>query len=175
MTVVTGNIADLTATGTVPAAGWLRVSLLRPVVDDPIVTTHPIDLTVLDGDVAFTVAPSAVDNAYLIDTRAFAGLPRWCVQVPDVASITLTELVTDHQVDPATLDPAAEAPAAWTIALAETNTEVAEVRALAEAGSTPEQLESAIGAFFTENPVVASDTEWGDDPYPTLIFENGLA
>jgi hypothetical protein len=31
-----------------------------------------------------------------------------------------------------------------------------------------------IAEYFENNPILASSVEWGDDPRPTLIFENGL-
>jgi hypothetical protein len=31
-----------------------------------------------------------------------------------------------------------------------------------------------IAAYFEDYPLVASSIEWGDDPRPQLIFENGL-
>lgn len=43
-----------------------------------------------------------------------------------------------------------------------------------EGNVSDEQIAQALEDYFTDNPITAASTEWGDAPYPTLIFENGL-
>lgn len=50
------------------------------------------------------------------------------------------------------------------------------VEALRAEIGTPsdESIATAVEDYFEENPLEAGDLEWGDDPTPTVVFENGL-
>lgn len=115
-------------TGNVRAVGRIRATpTRRRTVGDAIVLPNPFSAALVDGVVIVELAATSADWAWKIDEQTPAAATRYVV-VPDSPDVIGYEDLVD--VDPATLDPAAEPEAAWDIALDATN---ARVTALEEA------------------------------------------
>lgn len=106
MVDVTGTIESLTGTAT-PAAvdGTLTISLVYPIIDDPATSTAPFATTAVAGLFSFSLPASISGNAYNFVFQGIAGLRVFYIQVPNVASITLADLINSHQVDHGSLVP----------------------------------------------------------------------
>jgi hypothetical protein len=97
-----------------PAAGVLEwIPTRRRTVDTHIVLPDAIQVPLTGGVADVEVDATGPDWAWRVVERARRGTTRYVV-VPDVAEAEYSELV---DVDPATLDPAAEPEAAWGLAL----------------------------------------------------------
>lgn len=160
------DVRDFDLPQPVPAEGVILVRPILPSLGEDYVTTTQEAL--IDASVV-TILELDQDYYYFIP-RNLPGLTRWSFDLTAVSGeLNLTDLIQDHQIDPTTLEPLTGAP--QTVQEA-----IAELQAIVEnGGASEEQIETAVGVYLTENPVIASDTEWGDDPKPTTVFQNGLA
>ena len=101
-----------------PLAGSMWATKLNAplTVDGPVFTTETTGHHFGHGSTP-ALDPSGATDAYrLLLTGASVGMPAdvYTVQVPDVESITISDLILNHSVDPATLVPTdPEAVAAW--------------------------------------------------------------
>lgn len=102
--------------GNVRAVGRIRATpTRRRTVGDAIVLPKPFEAMLTDGVATIELAATGNDWCWKIEERADAHNIRY-VTVPDSGSTLGYEDLTD--VDPATLDPAAEPEASWALALA---------------------------------------------------------
>jgi len=129
MVLVPVSARDLTGTGgKAPAGASVDVGLLYvdASTEDVLTTrTFPVMLDA-DGYGEFSVPTSSPGNAYRIRTRGWNTNQQWYVAVPNVAAISLAELIRDHQVDPATLAPGYEAAPGWAVEATELRRLIAE-------------------------------------------------
>ena len=118
MVQVIGNIQDLDGIATRnPDGANVEVALHTYRVDsDDILTTKSFTVPVINGYADFIVEPSALGSAYRIRFYGLPGLPQVYVAVPNQASVSLSELLLHHQVDPTTLQPTYIPAPAWVIA-----------------------------------------------------------
>jgi len=171
MALISASAVDLDGgNGKAPDDASLDVGLLRydaTTVD--VITTRSFPVQLEHGYAEFDVPPSQPGNAYRIRPRGFNAARQWFVAVPNVAAISLAELIRDHQVDPTTLTPGYEDQPGWAV-------EAIELRRLIElGGATDAQLAAAVGPLIAahvndESPHPAYD----NIPDLTLLVENEL-
>jgi len=114
--------------GDVPAQGGVQARpTRRRTVGDAIVLPSPFAQTLTDGVATVELAPTGADWCWRIDEMTRVPATRY-VAVPDVPGPIGYEDLVD--VDPATLDPAVEPEAAWTVALDAVDAHVGQVEAV---------------------------------------------
>jgi hypothetical protein len=117
MTAITVTVHDLNVLGgTDPRKGAaITVAPYAPLfLGSTLVNTEPSRLPLVAGGGTLNVPASPAGTAYKITPENIPGTPRsWVVVVPNIATITLRDLVARYQVDPRTLDPIAVPEAAW--------------------------------------------------------------
>lgn len=107
-----------------PAVGVLEwIPTRRRTVDDHVVLPDAVTVDLAEGVADLEVDATGADWAWRVVERVRKGVDRY-VQVPDVAEAQYVDLV---EVDPDTLDPAAEPEAAWTTALDAVDARVTDV------------------------------------------------
>lgn len=107
-----------------PAVGVLEwIPTRRRTVAEHIVLPDVVQVALTDGVADVEVDATGVDWAWRVVEGVRRGEVRY-VQVPEAAEAEYTDLV---DVDPDTLDPAAEPEAAWTVALGDVDDRVADV------------------------------------------------
>lgn len=125
MPTVSVSVADLGPdTPTNPLHASFSVSLHTPVYDPAgILTTREFQAEVRDGAAEWFWVEGRV---YRVRANNLRGLSEWFILAPD-RDITLAELITEHQVDPGTLAPSIEPPAAWVLEIERLASEVADL------------------------------------------------
>lgn len=137
------------------APGRIRATpTRRRTVGDAVVLPVPFSATLVSGVVEVELAPNSSDWCWKIEEMTAGGATRY-VTVPDSPTTLGYEDLTD--VDPDTLDPAAEPEAAWDLALENTD-------------ATVTFLDARLDVFEAENPVAGSKVIVLDetDPVPAL-------
>jgi hypothetical protein len=113
MTIVTAHILQPDpGAGQVPSRGYLRWAPSRARVSDgTIITALPFTVPLVDGVATADVEPSGTDWVWAVTYRLLGikHVTRYYI-VPDVPTIDIEDLV---EVDPATLDPAAQPDPGW--------------------------------------------------------------
>lgn len=166
MPIIHISILELTPDGLAPGRGFVRFKLVNPVLEDPMISANVMTVFLDElGEADLEIPEEFVDSAFRIIVPGMS--QRFLVAIPDT-DVTLTELITDYQLDPDNLTPIEYT----TITVQE------QLAALQDAvdsgGTTDEQIEGILTEYFEENPIILSNIEWGDDPKPDTIFQNGL-
>ncbi|MGC3954646.1 MAG: hypothetical protein QM804_10390 [Propionicimonas sp.] len=161
---------DSPAGPTEPVTGTMSwAPTRRRTAGDEVVLPEGFRVT-LPVDVPVLVAPTGSDWCWRVVESAMAGGTRYVAvpALPDGQTVTYADLV---DVDPATLDPAAEPAAAWDIAL-----EALDVRVtvLETEGVDPEMVAQAVADYLATHPVesitgvTAHGLPAGSDPTASL-------
>lgn len=127
------------------------------VVDDTLVIPESFSVTLNHADATVTVAPSQLPDwvwrvRYIANSENF---DRYLL-VPD--SPTVVEFTDLVEVDPATLDPAAQPEAAWWVALSSVSS------------PTDEQVQDAVDAYLAANPVTPTTPEEIQDVVAAMVL-----
>lgn len=165
MPSITIDVRDFGIPASVPAEGTILIRPILPLLGEDHVTTTQ-EFTV---DVSQVTVVDLEPGHYYFIPRNLPGLERWSFDLTEVTgSVNMAELVEDNQIDPTSLEPVTGAPKT-------VQDRLDELQEFVEAGgATEEQIAEAVEDYLTENPVIASNTDWGDDPKPKTVFENGL-
>lgn len=114
-----------------PVAGSVTCApTARREVAEVVVLPQPFSARLVDGEVTVTLAQTGLTWCWRVTENVPAGITRY-VAVPASAEVLDYADLTD--VDPDTLDPAAEPEAAWTVALAENLAAIESAQDAAEA------------------------------------------
>lgn len=118
MTLVDISLTTPTADGSqAPARGVLRFTpTKRRTLNETVVLPVSFQVPLTLGVAVVELAPNDLTWAWRIDEHAI-GVPGRTIftNIPDEVSVSYGDLIP---IDPATLEPNAEPPAAWTVALA---------------------------------------------------------
>lgn len=131
MTTITIGFDDWTAIGVTPAAGYVTVEPAEPIMGDNgrVVATAGARV-VLDQNGAATLVrdPTVTGEGVklVFNVHGFPALPYY-VAIPDQDSVTLVDLLQNHQLDPSTLTPMIPVPPSAQDVLAAAQTAVAAV------------------------------------------------
>lgn len=160
MTSIRVSLSVPTPTGDVGAVGHIRATpTRRRTVEDTIVLPAPFSSDLTDGVTTVEMAATSPDWCWKIDefTEPTGGT-RYVIVPESGLTLGYEDLV---DVDPATLDPAAEPEAAWDVALEETDARTTYAVA---------QVESLLATHPVAGSQVIALNETDDVPLPALPF-----
>lgn len=148
---------DVGTTGSVEATPTRRRHIDAPDEDavDRIILPSSSRETLVDGECTLVLDPTGPDWCWKIVERVPDGVVRYVV-VPDVEAVDYGDLV---DVDPATLDPAAEPEAAWWVALQD----------VAAGAVDPAIVQAAVDAALDGRLSSGGSVHLGEGPPPELI------
>lgn len=150
---VPGPAGDVRATGAVRATPTRRRT-----VGDAIVLPAPFSAVLVDGVVTVEMAATSSDWCWRVDEV----MPYGVASSTRFVAVPQSDLVLGYEdladVDPATLEPAAEPAAAWDLALDNTDARVEWLTALVDF------MDSEVEALKLQVPLVLNE----DDPMPPL-------
>jgi hypothetical protein len=150
---VPGSAGDVRATGDIRATPTRRRT-----VGDAIVLPAPFSATLVDGVVTVEMAATSSDWCWRVDEV----MPYGVASSTRFVAVPQSDLTLGYEdlvdVDPDTLDPAAEPEAAWNLALESTDASVAWLDALVAS------MDAEIEALKLQVPLVLNE----DDPIPPL-------
>lgn len=110
MTTVTFGFDDLAVAGVTPSAGMIELAPAKPVLDTVtgrVLSQHEVRLRLdPEGSVSRDFDPSVAGEAVVLRVY-LPGFPTgpYYVAIPNQATVSVVELLRDHQVDPGTLEP----------------------------------------------------------------------